>query len=119
MENIYNLLTEYILEWNEKINVISRKDIDNVFEHHILHSLCIAFYLESECPEIFADWVKGGVTVLDVGCGGGFPGIPLKILYPGLKVPLFDSFTADLSILDSLCLLCFSIELSACNPFFI
>ncbi len=78
-------------EWNDKINVISRKDIDNVFEHHILHSLCIAFYLESECPEAFGSWVEGGVSVLDVGCGGGFPGIPLAAMFPNVRFTLCDS----------------------------
>ena len=78
-------------EWNARINVISRKDIDNVLEHHILHSLCIAFYLQERCPEDFARWTEGGVSVLDVGCGGGFPGIPLAACFPGVKFTLCDS----------------------------
>lgn len=78
-------------EWNDKINVISRKDIDNVFEHHILHSLCIAVYLKREQPEIFSQWVKGGVSVIDVGCGGGFPGIPLASIFPNVRFTLCDS----------------------------
>ena len=59
-------------EWNEKINVISRKDIDQLYLHHVLHSLGIAKIIS------FAD----GTQVLDVGTGGGFPGIPLAILFP-------------------------------------
>lgn len=78
-------------EWNARINVISRKDIDNVFEHHILHSLCIAFYLEKEQPEAFRAWREGGVTVLDAGCGGGFPGIPLAAVFPDVRFTLCDS----------------------------
>lgn len=68
-------------EWNAKINVISRKDIDNLYEHHILHSLAIAKFLQFQ-PE---------TTVLDVGTGGGFPGIPLAILFPEVQFTLIDS----------------------------
>ncbi len=67
-------------DWNEKINVISRKDIDNLYEHHILHSLAIAKFLP------FQDATK----VLDVGTGGGFPGIPLAILLPQCQFHLID-----------------------------
>ena len=68
-------------EWNGKINVISRKDIDNLYEHHILHSLAIAKVLR------FA----AGSNILDVGTGGGFPGIPLAILFPQCSFTLIDS----------------------------
>lgn len=68
-------------EWNEKINVISRKDIDNIYEHHILHSLGIAFYKQFEAGE----------SVLDLGTGGGFPGIPLAMVSPEVKFTLCDS----------------------------
>lgn len=77
--------------WNERINVISRKDIDNVWEHHILHSLGIALYLSSELPSVFERWNKGDVSVLDVGCGGGFPGIPLAAVFPKVNFTLCDS----------------------------
>ncbi len=68
-------------EWNSKINVISRKDIDNLYLHHVLHSLAIARYV-SFTP---------GTTVMDVGTGGGFPGIPLAILFPETRFLLLDS----------------------------
>lgn len=68
-------------EWNEKINVISRKDTDSLYEKHILHSLGIAKVMD------FAD----GTKVLDIGTGGGFPGIPLAILFPNVQFTLVDS----------------------------
>lgn len=68
-------------EWNAKINVISRKDIDNLYEHHILHSMAIAKLIS----------FKPGTTVLDIGTGGGFPGIPLAILFPEVQFTLIDS----------------------------
>lgn len=91
-------MCELYKEWNARINVISRKDIDNVFEHHILHSLCIAFYLEKECPEIFRSWLRGGVSVLDVGCGGGFPGIPLASMFPEVQFTLCDSIGKKVTV---------------------
>lgn len=87
----FSRICELYMMWNERINVISRKDIDNIFDHHILHSLCIAFYLERECPEDFARWREGGISVLDVGCGGGFPGIPLAAVFPETEFLLCDS----------------------------
>lgn len=72
-------------EWNAKINVISRKDIDAVYSHHVLHSLAIAKYAAQN------GLVLDGCSILDVGCGGGFPGIPLAILFPGAQFTLCDS----------------------------
>ncbi len=69
-------------EWNGKINVISRKDTDGLFTHHLLHSLCLAGYAQNRLS---------GKTILDVGTGGGFPGIPLAILYPESRFTLCDS----------------------------
>lgn len=66
--------------WNVRINVISRKDIENLYEHHVLHSLGIARFLP----------FKPGSTLLDVGTGGGFPGIPLAILFPEIHIRLID-----------------------------
>ena len=67
-------------EWNDKINVISRKDIDNLYAHHVLHSLAIAQYIR---------W-KPGTQILDFGTGGGFPGIPLAIMFPECNFKMID-----------------------------
>jgi 16S rRNA (guanine527-N7)-methyltransferase len=77
-------------DWNSRINVISRKDIDNLYPHHILHSLCIAEYLRRMEPSSLADF-ESGTSVLDLGTGGGFPGIPLAILFPNSRFTLCDS----------------------------
>ena len=78
-------------EWNGRINVISRKDMDGLYEHHVLHSLAIAMYLKEAIPDEMQAWLNGNVTVLDVGTGGGFPGIPLAILFPNVRFTLCDS----------------------------
>ena len=79
-------------EWNAKINVISRKDEDNIYLHHILHSLAVAKYLKEYIPS----------TVMDVGCGGGFPGIPLAILYPKTNFILVDSIGKKIKVAKSI-----------------
>lgn len=75
-------------EWNEKINVISRKDMDNFYERHVLHSLAIAK---------FVDFVPG-TTVFDIGTGGGFPGVPLAIMFPEVRFTLVDSIGKKIKV---------------------
>jgi 16S rRNA (guanine527-N7)-methyltransferase len=75
-------------DWNSKINVISRKDIENLYERHVLHSLAIAQILK----------FKDGSTIMDVGCGGGFPGIPLAILFPEVHFHLLDSIGKKIKV---------------------
>jgi 16S rRNA (guanine527-N7)-methyltransferase len=87
-EQLLQSLEGLYREWNAKINVISRKDIDNVYEHHVLHSLAIAKYLET-VPGLEERFANG--DILDLGTGGGFPGIPLAILYPQARFTLCDS----------------------------
>ncbi len=79
-------------EWNSKINVISRKDIDNLYEQHVLHSLAIAKYVE----------FVPGQTILDAGTGGGFPGVPLAILFPDTQFVLADSINKKLTVITAI-----------------
>jgi 16S rRNA (guanine527-N7)-methyltransferase len=88
-------------DWNSKINVISRKDIDALYEHHVLHSLAIAKYLEDKCPDIYEAFSNGGLKILDLGTGGGFPGIPLAILFPKTHFTLCDSVGKKILVADS------------------
>lgn len=80
-EHQFEALGALYEDWNAKINVISRKDIGNLYEHHVLHSLGIAKVIS----------FKPGTKVMDLGSGGGFPGIPLAILFPEVKFHLIDS----------------------------
>jgi 16S rRNA (guanine527-N7)-methyltransferase len=79
-------------EWNEKINVISRKDIDGLYEKHVLHSLSIAAVFE----------FQPGMEIMDLGSGGGFPGIPLAIFFPDVKFHLVDSIAKKLKVVDAI-----------------
>ncbi|RRQ47817.1 16S rRNA (guanine(527)-N(7))-methyltransferase RsmG [Maribacter algicola] len=84
------LLEELYKDWNQKINVVSRKDIDELYLRHVLHSLGIA--------KVQA--FNNGAEILDVGTGGGFPGVPLAILYPNAKFTLVDSIGKKIKVVD-------------------
>ncbi|HJA14014.1 MAG TPA: 16S rRNA (guanine(527)-N(7))-methyltransferase RsmG [Candidatus Butyricimonas faecavium] len=86
----FRQLKELYQKWNEKINVISRKDIDALSVHHVLHSLAIAKVIS----------FKEGTKVLDVGTGGGFPGIPLAIMFPEVNFFLVDSIGKKIKVVE-------------------
>ena len=79
-------------DWNSKINVISRKDIDNLYVNHILHSLAIAKVID----------FKAGSSVIDMGTGGGFPGVPLAVMFPEVKFHLVDRIGKKLKVVDDI-----------------
>lgn len=84
----FEKLDELYHDWNAKINVISRKDIDNLYEHHVLHSLGIAEVIN----------FKPGTKIMDLGTGGGFPGIPLAIMFPQCQFHLVDSIGKKIKV---------------------
>ena len=118
----FRLMDAGYRDWNAKINVISRKDIDSLYDHHVLHSLAIAEYLRTQRPEVYSMFTaphpkgsvasasqkgsystvidpitspdnaaQAGLRVLDLGTGGGFPGIPLAVMFPNVRFTLCDS----------------------------
>ena len=88
----FSKLKKIYSEWNNKINIISRKDIDNIYERHILHSLVIAKFIK----------FNNRTTVLDLGTGGGFPGIPLSIIFPDVNFILVDSIRKKIVVVDEI-----------------
>ncbi len=87
----FTALKELYDDWNSKINVISRKDIDGLYEKHVLHSLSIAAVIE----------FKHGTQIIDIGTGGGFPGIPLAIFFPEVQFHLVDSIAKKLKVVQA------------------
>ena len=94
----FRLMDELYRDWNSKINVVSRKDIDELYRHHVMHSLFIAAYIRTEMPDIY-DRLRGEgpysvaepLKIMDLGTGGGFPGIPLAVMFPHAQFTLCDS----------------------------
>ncbi len=98
-----SMLDELYRDWNAKINVISRKDIDNLYEHHVLHSMSIAKMVN----------FRPGTKILDFGTGGGFPGIPLAILFPECHFKLIDGTGKKIRVAQ---VVCNAIGLTNCEP---
>jgi len=86
----FNHLATLYKDWNQKINVVSRKDIDEIYLRHVLHSLAIAKFID----------FNQGSKIIDVGTGGGFPGIPLAILFPEAQFTLVDSIGKKIKVVD-------------------
>ena len=94
----FRKMDELYRDWNSKINVVSRKDIDELYRHHVQHSLGIAAYIKAEMPDIYERLRGDGpysiaepLKIMDLGTGGGFPGIPLAVMFPHAQFTLCDS----------------------------
>src|SRR6478672_4105240 len=88
----FKALDELYKNWNAKINVISRKDIDSLYEKHVLHSLSIAAVFD----------FPAGIEIVDIGTGGGFPGVPLAIFFPDVQFHLVDSIGKKLKVVEAI-----------------
>ena len=97
-------------DWNSKINVISRKDIDELYRHHVIHSLGIAAYIRTMMPDVYERLRGEGpysisepMKILDLGTGGGFPGIPLAVMFPHARFTLCDSIGKKIIVATEVC----------------
>lgn len=101
----FRKMEELYRDWNSKINVISRKDIDQLYRHHVLHSLAIAAYIRQTRPDVYERLrgegqyqIAAPMKILDLGTGGGFPGIPLSVIFPHAEFTLCDSIGKKITV---------------------
>lgn len=101
----FGMMDALYREWNAKINVVSRKDIDELYRHHVLHSLGIAAYIRTHMPDVYERLRGEGpysiaepLKILDLGTGGGFPGIPLAVMFPHAQFTLCDSIGKKITV---------------------